>query len=1045
MSKKKKILLSCDYFYPSVGGVEVFMEDLGVHMMDLGYQVEVSARWLPERKFHTRKGLKIHSFKCDGLLEPNGDEAEREKFYNLIYDGGFDHVLMLTQPDNWVASALLHKRNSSTRLTLFPSINSMNVAEWSKSGRWDQVVQVIKDADQTVAVTATGLDHSTLTNLGLDPIYLPHAIEKDAAKTNFRKKHGLDPERPLLVMVANFWPVKNHSNLLRVLGRTQNDWQIVIIGNPISAFRTYFEEVKELADLDKRVCLIPGLSRPEAASAIRDADLLMIPSIGESAGPLVALQAMSYGTPWIATPNCNAVQDQAGGLSVSLEQFPTAIEYLLTNKKVLSDLGRAGKKQWENSFTWEKIAPAFKSLLDDKEIPDFRISEGLKKEKAKLQSEFDTVISKAANSDKSTAFTVIIPTYNRSKTLVKCLDALSQQTFPADQFEVIVCNDGSTDDTADVIKNFEPSFHLSYIRQENAGPAKARNKGLEKACGRLVMFINDDTILARDALARHYETHRAHPGEKIAVLGTFDFPDEYQKNWLVQLINKHDLLFEYNKMQPGGYYDYNFFYTCNLSVPKQAVLDVGMFDEIFDGPASEDIDLGVRLYKEGYQLLYQPECRSLHEHPVTLDGFCRTHHLRGYGHVTYMLKYPEFNFLHKMNPDEVWEWVEAWHRLKPQIDQLRNKLDEYLTEKSTLGDLKDTDPVLPAIKLIRDYYFAMGQMGHPRFQELLVPETRIAYLDRIAGHTEQPVEDRSGLQLSQKSKVNPISVSPDYEVFSSGNQPGKIRGVSLPVISVIVPTYNRSKTLEKCLQALAEQTFPAGQFEVIVCDDGSTDDTPEVVKNFKAPFKLSYVRQDNAGPAKARNRGLEKARGQFVLFINDDTILDKEALHQHHQTHLAHPGEKISVLGTFEFPEEYRKTILVQLINENDLLFEYNKMQPGGYHAYNYFYTCNLSVPLQAVMDVGMFDETFDGPAAEDIDLGYRLHYNGYRLLYQPECKSIHDHPVTLDGFCRTHKVRGYGQMTLASKYSELNYWQKMSADQLQRWISALDKPERTN
>jgi len=166
-------------------------------------------------------------------------------------------------------------------------------------------------------------------------------------------------------MVANFWPVKNHKELIHVIENHNNNWLLYIIGNVIEEETEYYAYVRKLVDNNPRIKIIPGLSREATASAIKEADLLLVPSIAESAGPLVVLQAMSYGTPWIATPRCNSVQDEAGGIVVNLEYFPEAIEYLQNNRDIYEQLSTLGKEHWERSLNWNSSIHFYIKLLED--------------------------------------------------------------------------------------------------------------------------------------------------------------------------------------------------------------------------------------------------------------------------------------------------------------------------------------------------------------------------------------------------------------------------------------------------------------------------------------------------------------------------------------------------------------------------------------------------------------------------------------------------------------------------------------------------------
>jgi len=96
-------------------------------------------------------------------------------------------------------------------------------------------------------------------------------------------------------------------------------------------------------------------------------------------------------------------------------------------------------------------------------------------------------------------------------------------------------------------------------------------------------------------------------------------------------------------------------------------------------------------------------------------------------------------------------------------------------------------------------------------------------------------------------------------------------------LSIIMPTYNRADTLRRVLQSLDNQTVPRGKFEVIIIDDGSSYDVQEYIKS----FDVRYFQQENAGPSKARNLGVEKARCELVAFIGDDTMLNQDWVEQH--------------------------------------------------------------------------------------------------------------------------------------------------------------------
>lgn len=105
-------------------------------------------------------------------------------------------------------------------------------------------------------------------------------------------------------------------------------------------------------------------------------------------------------------------------------------------------------------------------------------------------------------------------------------------------------------------------------------------------------------------------------------------------------------------------------------------------------------------------------------------------------------------------------------------------------------------------------------------------------------------------------------------------------------VSVIIPTYNRASMLLEALESIFEQTYPV--HEIIVVDDGSTDNTREVVENYRD--RVSYIYQQNAGPASARNRGLSQATGDYITFLDSDDLYLPRKIEKQVQYLAEHPS-----------------------------------------------------------------------------------------------------------------------------------------------------------
>jgi GT2 family glycosyltransferase/SAM-dependent methyltransferase len=254
-------------------------------------------------------------------------------------------------------------------------------------------------------------------------------------------------------------------------------------------------------------------------------------------------------------------------------------------------------------------------------------------------------------------------------------------------------------------------------------------------------------------------------------------------------------------------------------------------------------------------------------------------------------------------------------------------------------------------------------------------------------------------------------------------------------ISVIIPTYNRRATLDRCLQALAAQTLSPSRFEVVIVDDGSTDDTQEFLSKQQMPFNLSVYQQKNQGPGAARKLAVEQAKGKYLLLTNDDTIADPNLLKEHLHTQLTYQNPALAVLGTFEY-EQPKRRALTHFLSVNPFLFPQCSMNPGVPYPYNFFVTCNISIERETILKAGSFDASLR--VAEDTDIGYRLQKLGCKVIYNPEAKAIHDHAeISVEDLVRRAHSYGRNHVGLLKKHPDLTI--KTTAGELGASLTAAD------
>jgi len=188
----------------------------------------------------------------------------------------------------------------------------------------------------------------------------------------------------------------------------------------------------------------------------------------------------------------------------------------------------------------------------------------------------------------------------------------------------------------------------------------------------------------------------------------------------------------------------------------------------------------------------------------------------------------------------------------------------------------------------------------------------------------------------------------------------------MDLLSVVIPTYNKALLLERTLQALQRQRMPH-PFEVVVVDDASSDGTPRLLRTWERRLPLRALRQPhNQGRARARNRGWREARGTTVLFLDDDILLEPDALAAHRAAQLRQRG---AWLGEVRTAPEIVDSPLFEYLDSRGIA----KHGPGDRVPARYFLTQNVSLPRGALERVEGFDESFSAYGFEDMELAFRL------------------------------------------------------------------------
>jgi len=224
------------------------------------------------------------------------------------------------------------------------------------------------------------------------------------------------------------------------------------------------------------------------------------------------------------------------------------------------------------------------------------------------------------------------------------------------------------------------------------------------------------------------------------------------------------------------------------------------------------------------------------------------------------------------------------------------------------------------------------------------------------------------------------------------------------MISIIVPSHNSEKTIQKNLESLLKQDYK-GRYEIIVVDS-SKDKTPDIVSKF--PVKL--IKQKPKGPAAARNLGVKKAKGNIVVFIDSDCIAPKNWLRN-----LLKPFSNKNVVAVAGTYKTKNKESLIARFTGYEIEQRHERMRMFKY--IDFVATYNCAYRKRIFIKLGGFNKKFT--QAEDADLSFRIVKRGYKIRYQPSAYVYHYHPSTLTKYLKQKFWRGYWKVFLYLRHRE--------------------------
>ncbi|PWS33283.1 glycosyltransferase family 2 protein [Pedobacter paludis] len=444
----------------------------------------------------------------------------------------------------------------------------------------------------------------------------------------------------------------------------------------------------------------------------------------------------------------------------------------------------------------------------------------LNREKLKLEQLFDKIIPiKDDNFLSDKKLSVVICTRNRPQAIDDCVQALLNSNDK--DFELIVIDNAPDDDSTEkVIKKYP---EIKYFKEPRKGLDIARNTGARLASNEIVAYTDDDVIVEPNWTSQL--KLKFNDRATMAVTGlvipislntkaqfTFEKAWGFNKGYLPQLYDEH----YFNKHVHTGVPVWDIGAGANMAFRREIFDLIGWFDERLDVGASGcsgDSEFWYRILAEGYHCRYYPELFVYHKHREESSS----------------LKHQIFSYM------------------RGQVSSVLVQYENYHHQ----GELYRLKKILP------NYYSKriFGDLLHLRLNSLL--DT----FNEIHGCISGWLYYRKHRNVQRKGNILFLK-SLSRDVVMDENT----------LVSIIIPCYNHSKYLTKAINSVLNQSYK--NVEIVVVDDGSTDNTVEVCK----AYNVKYIRTNRVGLSAARNTGFCYSTGQFLVFLDADDYLFPDAL-----------------------------------------------------------------------------------------------------------------------------------------------------------------------
>ena len=407
---------------------------------------------------------------------------------------------------------------------------------------------------------------------------------------------------------------------------------------------------------------------------------------------------------------------------------------------------------------------------------------------------------------------VVIPTYNRKETLKTTLMSLNDQTFKG--FEVIVADDGSTDGTEQSVKALSLSYPVKHVWQRNSGRSAARNMGLEKAGGDIILFIDDHIVSDKRLIEEHVRYHDKYGVE--VVRGRVEFIEKTQDApKMTEYVDERRFKAPAYEQQP-----FRIFITNNISVKKRALMSVFGFDEDFREYGLQDAEMGYRLKEAGCTFKIDPNAVGyIFGVGWTYEERCARRRQVGRSSVLFYKKHP--SLLVKINL--------STHLMAILIQKMLSLFDKQLPKRMLMFYNFSTG-IKEGFDKYKDKHFAKM---HSRFKGA---KKSILFVSHISDLSGAPISLTLLAKNLNKGKYHPM--------------------IALPGKGSIIPRLNSSNIYHQIYKdTLIHRLFPSlkiyrilkeRQIDLVYLNTSASIWAAKAAKLLRIPV-ISHIREDLRG------------------------------------------------------------------------------------------------------------------------------------------------------------------------------------------------------